>query len=160
MSEIKPTMAQEVAHAASDFQQQRTGHAPDAVTVVLSGDTLVVTLHGALTPAERALAKNPAGAAKVQEFHRQLFANSVDELRQEIKRITGVDVREAVEQVETGTGTVVHVFTSGTMVQLFLLAQPVSPAAWNDNAPVDEDEDAEKTSDGMGPAGSIENHQY
>jgi hypothetical protein len=34
---------------------------------------LMVTLHGALTPAEKALAQSPAGAAQVQEFHRQFF---------------------------------------------------------------------------------------
>ena len=49
-----------------------------SVTVVLSEDTLVITLHGALSPAEKALAQSPAGAAQVQEFHRQLFANSAD----------------------------------------------------------------------------------
>ena len=125
------TMAQQVAQAASAFQQQRTGHAPKTVTVVLSENMLVITLHGALTPAEQALATNPTGAAQVQEFHRQLFANSADTLLQEIKRITGVDVREAAAEVETATGTVVHAFTSGTMVQVFLLAEPVSEQAWN-----------------------------
>jgi len=125
------TMAQQVAQAASDFQQQRTGHAPTAVTVVLSGDTLVITLHGALTPAEETLARSPEGAAQVQEFHRQLFSNSADSLRQEIKRITGVEVREAAAEVETATGTVVHAFTSGTMVQVFQLAQGILADTWN-----------------------------
>ena len=59
------TMAQQVAQAASAFQQQRTGHAPKAVTVVLSDNTLVITLHGVLSPAEEALAKSPAGTAQV-----------------------------------------------------------------------------------------------
>ena len=54
----------------------------------------------------------------MQEFHRELFTNSADELRQEIKRITGVEVREATAEVETTTGTVVQVFTTGTMVQV------------------------------------------
>jgi uncharacterized protein YbcI len=127
------TMAQQVAQAASDFQQKRTGHAPTAVTVVLSQDTLVVTLHGALTPAEEVLAKSAEGAAQVQEFHRQLFANSADSLRQEIKRITGVAVREAAAEVETATGTVVHAFTSGTMVQVFQMAQGINADTWNGN---------------------------
>ena len=131
--EAKSTMAQQVAQAASAFQQQRTGYPPKAVTVVLSDDTLVITLHGALTPAEQALAANPDGAAKVQEFHRQLFASSADKLRQEIKRITGVEVREAAAEVETKTGTVVHAFTNGTMVQVFLLAQHVPDETWNGN---------------------------
>jgi hypothetical protein len=93
--------------------------------VVLSEDTLVVTLHEALTPAERALAKSPGGAAQVQEFHRQLFANSTDDMRQEIKRITGRDVREAAAEIETATGTVVHAFTTGAMVQMYLLTPGV-----------------------------------
>jgi uncharacterized protein YbcI len=117
------TIAQQVAQVAIAFQQERTGHSPRAATVVLSDDTLVVTLHGALTPAEQALAKSGEGAAKVQEFHRQLFRNSVDSLCQEIKRITGRDVREAAAEIDPANGSVVHAFTTGTMVQVFLLAE-------------------------------------
>lgn len=136
MTETRQTMAQRVAKAASDFQLQRTGHTPKSVTVVLSDSTLVITMHGALTPAEQALATNPAGAAQVQEFHRQLFVTSSEDLRQAIKRITGVDVREAASDVETTTGTVVHAFTNGTMVQVFLLAKELSPETWNASDPV------------------------
>jgi uncharacterized protein YbcI len=88
MNQDHDHLAQQIAEAASALQLECTGHAPTSVTVVLSEDTLVVTLHEALTPAERALAQSPAGAAQVQEFHRQLFANSTDSMRQEIKRIT------------------------------------------------------------------------
>jgi uncharacterized protein YbcI len=128
-------MAMQVAQAASAFQQQRTGLAPTSVTVVLSADTLVVTLHGALSPAEKVLARSPAGATQVQDFHRQLFTSSADTLRQQIKRITGVEVREATAEVETMTGTVVQVFTTGTMVLVFLLAQSVPEEAWTDSVP-------------------------
>jgi uncharacterized protein YbcI len=101
--------------------------------VVLSGDTLLITLHGALSPAEKALSQTPSGAAQVQEFHRQLFANSANELRQEIKRITGVEVREATTEVETTTGTVVQIFITGTMVQVFSLAKGVPAGSWSGN---------------------------
>ena len=121
MNEPDSTIAQQLAQLASRFQQQRTGHPPTAVTVVLAEDTLVVTLHDALTMAEKALAKDPIGAARVQDFHRQLFASSTDEMRQEILRITGRRVREAAAEIETATGTVVHAFTTGAMVQVFLL---------------------------------------
>lgn len=127
------TMAQQIAQAASAFEQQRTGNLPTSVTVVQADGTLVVTLHGALSPAERALAQSPAGAAQVQEFHRQLFASASDSLRQEIKRITGVEVREATAEVEPASGTVVGVFTTGTTVQVYLLAQNISAAAWDGN---------------------------
>lgn len=131
MEQIKLTMAQEVAKAASAFQLKRTGHAPSAVTVVLSGDTLVITLHGALTPAEQALATNPEGAAKVHEYHRQLFASDSETMRSEIKRITGVEVRQVAAEVEAKTGMIVHAFSSGTMVQVFLLSKNLSDDTWN-----------------------------
>jgi uncharacterized protein YbcI len=131
MDKSKFSMAQQVAHAASAFQQQRTGHVPKAVTVVLSEDTLVVTLHEALSPAEKDLAKTAAGAAQVQEFRRQLFDNSADSLREEIKRITGVKVHEAAAEIETTTGAVVHAFTTGTMVQVSLLAHDVPADTWS-----------------------------
>src|SRR6478735_8790098 len=102
MNEAHANIGEQLARAASRFREQRTGHSPSAVTVVLGEDTLVMTLHDALTPAEKALAKSPAGAARVQEFHRQLFANSPDAFQQEIARITGRDVREAAAEIEPG----------------------------------------------------------
>ena len=124
-------IAQQVAEAVMAYQQKTTGHAPKAVTVVLSQDTLVVTLHEALSPAEKDLAKSPAGAAEVQEFHRQLFSNSSQSLREEIKRITGVEVREAVAEVEPTTGAVVQAFTRSAMVQVFRLAHGVPGDSWS-----------------------------
>lgn len=138
MKKPDPTMAQQVAQAVSAFQQRRTGYPPKAVTVVLSDDTLVVTLHEALSPAEKALASTPEGATQVQEFHRQLFQNSVELLRQEIRRITGVAVGEAAAEVETTTGALVHAFTSGTMVQVFRLAERISVEDWNTSGPGDQ----------------------
>jgi uncharacterized protein YbcI len=122
MDQCKSTMARQLAQAASAFEQQRTGHVPQSVTVVLSEDTLVITLRGALSPAEKALAQSPAGAAQMQEFHRQLFANASESLRQEIKRITGVAVCAATAEVETATGT---------LVQVFLLAARVAADTWS-----------------------------
>jgi len=124
MDKSNRTMAGQVALAASAFQQQSTGHVPKSVPVVLSEDTLVVTLRDALTPAEKALAQSPAGAAEVREFHRQLFTNSTAELRREIERITGVEIRGATAEMET---------TTGTMVQVFLLARSVPAETWNES---------------------------
>jgi uncharacterized protein YbcI len=143
MKKLDPTMAQRVAQAVSVSQQRRTGFPPKAVTVVLSEDTLVVTLHDALSSAEKALARTPEGAAQVQEFHRQLFKSSVDLLRQEIKRITGVAVGEAAAEVETTTGAVVHAFTTGTMVQVFQLAGKITAETWNNSRVGDQSQKTE-----------------
>ena len=133
------TMAKQIAQAAIAFEQRRTGnHLPKSVTVVLSEGTLVITLHEALSPAERAMSQSAAGAAQVQEFHRQLFASSSDALRQEITRITGMDVREATAEIEPASGAVVQAFTTGTVVQVFLLAGDVPAESWTETAVVEQ----------------------
>lgn len=121
MNDIESVMAREIAKVAIAYQTERTGHAPASVTVVLSEETLVITLHDALTPAEKALALDPAGAAQVQDFHRQLFLSSAGPLQKEIARITGRAVREAAAEIEPATGAVVHAFTTGNIVQVFRL---------------------------------------
>ena len=125
MNNTNSNLAKQLAHVAGVLQQQRTGLAPKAVTAVLSEDTLVVTLHNALTPAELALSRTLEGVAQVQEFHRQLFASSSELMRKEIKRITGREVREASAEIETATGSVVNAFTTGAMMQIFLLTPDV-----------------------------------
>jgi uncharacterized protein YbcI len=130
MEKFDSTVAHQIAGAASAFEQRRTGQ---SVAVMLSEHTLVITLLGTLSPAEKALAKSPAGAASVQEFHRQLFYTFADSLRQDIKRITGVEVQEATAELEPTSGTVAQVFTTGAMVQVFLLASGVPTSIWSGN---------------------------
>jgi hypothetical protein len=101
--------------------------------VVLSGETPVIRLTGALSPAGRAPACTADGAAEVQEYHRTLFTASFDDSRQAIKRITGVEVGEAAAKVEPATGTV-KAFTTGTVVQVYLLADGVPADAWSSGA--------------------------
>ncbi len=132
MDMTKSTMARRIAQAAIAFEQRRTGsHVPKSVTVVLSEGTLVITLHDALSPAEKDLARTPAGAAQVQEFHRQLFESSSGTLRKEINQITGMKVREATATVEPASGAVVQAFTTGAVVQVFLLSGNAPTEAWS-----------------------------
>jgi uncharacterized protein YbcI len=138
MDQPPSIMAQRIAQAARVFEEQRTGLVPKSVTVVQSDNTLVITLHAALSRGEQALAQSPAGAAQMQEFHRQLFASASGTLREEIKRITGVEVREAAAEIEPKTGTVVAVFTTGTVVQVFLLARSIPADSWNASGPDDQ----------------------
>lgn len=135
MDQRKSGKAEQIAELAKAFELERTGHSPKSVTVVLSDDALVIALHGALSEAEKALAKDPNGAAKVQEFHQQLFASAAGKLRNEIERITGVQVRAATAEIEPSTGQVVRAFASGTVVQVFLLAGNVDTDVWSNDRP-------------------------
>lgn len=135
LDQPKSNKAEQIAEVAKSFEQERTGHQPKSVTVVLSDDALVITLHGALSEAEKALAKDPNGAAKVQEFHQQLFASAAGPLRTEIEHITGVKVREATAEIEPDTGTVVRALASGTVVQVYLLTGNVETDVWSNDRP-------------------------
>jgi uncharacterized protein YbcI len=122
------SMAQQIAQTAIAFEAQRLGRKPTSVTVVLGGDTLVITMHGVLSPAEKALAASPAGAARLQEFHQHLFQLSSDPLRREITRITGLAICEAAKDKATAA---VQVFSVGTVVQVFLLDGCLPADSWN-----------------------------
>lgn len=126
LSSASPSVPKELAQIALSMQAERTGHSPKAVTVVASDETVVVTLHEALTPAEKILARSTAGAAQVEGYHRALFAVSCDQLRSEIQRLTGRKVKESAVVIEPATGAIVHAFTSGTIVQIFQL-EPHEP---------------------------------
>jgi uncharacterized protein YbcI len=122
------SMAQQIAQTAIAFEEQRLGRKPTSVTVVLGGDTLVITMHGVLSPAEKALAASPDGAATLQEFHRQLFRISSDPLRREIERITGLEI---CEDPKNKTTAAVQVFSVGTVVQVFLLIGRLPADSWD-----------------------------
>lgn len=125
------SMAQQIAQTAIAFEEQRLGRKPTSVTVLLGGDTLVITMHGVLSPAEKVLAASPVGIANLQEFHQHLFEISSGPLRQEIKRITGLQVCEAVAKDKAAAEAAVQVFPSGTVVQVFLLAGRLPADCWD-----------------------------
>lgn len=131
MDEPRSSMSEQIARAALDLEKQRTGHAPKSVTVVLCDDSLVITLHGALTPAERAMAQNASGAAQLQELHEALFAGSSDRLRDAIQRITGLTVRDTNAGAAAEASAVIRVFPTGTVVQVVLLSGRVSSESWS-----------------------------
>ena len=117
--------AKQLADVARQFEKERTGRVPESVAAELLDVSLVITLHGELSPAEMDLATTPDGAAEVQELHRQLFLTSCSSLLKEIEVITGVAVLEATSEVTTDTGTV---------VQVFVLAASVPASTWTELA--------------------------
>ena len=147
MDKSDSSKAQQIAQVARAFEQQTTGRPPSRVSVVLSEDTLVITLRGTMSQAETVLAKRPDGAAQLREFHRQLFTTASEPLRREITRITGADVREATAEVETSTGTVVQVFS---------LAQALPADTWSgtDPGPAATEEGRERWDDDGGRTSS------
>ena len=111
----------QLAEIASVQQQLRTGHPPKQVDVAFAGDALVMVLHDALTTAEKKLAQDPQAGDQLQAFHRELFLNSSNTMKQEIARVTGRAVRETVGELETGAGSLVYAPMTGVMIQVYML---------------------------------------
>lgn len=59
--ESSSNVAQQIARVASAFEQQRSGRAPEPVTVVVSENSLVIAVHGVLRVTESAFAKAANG---------------------------------------------------------------------------------------------------
>lgn len=131
-----PTIAQQIAQAAIALQQERSGRSPQAATVVLNQDALIVTLHGTLSPAEELLTQSASGAAQVKATYQEPLNDSCEPLRQEIKKITGEEVSDASAEIEPITGTAIQVFATGTVVQKFRLVDSVPSDTWSGISPV------------------------
>jgi uncharacterized protein YbcI len=134
MGESTSMTAKRIAEAARDFEDHLTGRAPKSVTVVLSEETLAITLHGVLQPAEKALARDAAGAVQVPDFHRQRSQTHASHCFKRSTKITGVEVGEAAAEIEPSTGTLVRLFTTGTVVEVFLFAPNVAASSWSESS--------------------------
>ena len=65
MDKTESTMAQQLADVVKTFQLQQTGRAPTNVTVIISEDTLVVTLHEALIACRAGAGQEPRGCRQI-----------------------------------------------------------------------------------------------
>ena len=131
MDENKPNIAEQIAQVAIAFQKECTGRTPESVTVLLGEETLLLTLYEALSPGEKEMALTPEGAARVHEYHQQLFKNSSPALHRELKRILGVEVQESTVEIDSTTGRLQEILPSGALVQVFRLAHSVATQAWS-----------------------------
>ena len=113
------TIGQRIARAARAFEKRQTKHGRIWVVVFMNEDTIVIALHGSLTAAEKAQSQSLAGAARVWEFHRQMFTNASAALFRKIKSITGMEVRDTTAEIDPTTGHVVQIFTTDTVAEDF-----------------------------------------
>jgi hypothetical protein len=116
-------LARQVAHAAGTFEHLLLGRAPTCVTVVAHAGWMAVSLHEPFSTAERRLAVDDRGAARVRDFHQHLFDHSLDSLVNHVRRSTGVEFRGAIAHVDAGSGSVLKTFTTASAVDLFLLGR-------------------------------------
>lgn len=128
---LNANIARQVFEVVTAVELQNEGHLPRAVSVVLCGRTLVITLEGVLSQFEQELIKSSTGAAQVQEFHQQLFLKEPTAFWREISRITGLRFRTEASSDDPVVCACVNVFGSGTVVNVSLLEDFVENSSWS-----------------------------
>ncbi len=122
LNTMNSCLARRVARAAGTFEHLLTGRAPTSVTVVASGNSLVVTLHESFSPLERdIMANGDHGRERVESYHRRLFEHSCEAFRSHLRTSTGVALESAISHVDRTTGSVLKTFTTAKSVEVFLL---------------------------------------
>jgi uncharacterized protein YbcI len=113
LHETESSVAQQIARAVAAFVCQRTGHVPGSVEVAQNNETLVITLHNTRALAEQGQLRQSEGTAELHEVYRGLFTGSSDWLRQEVGRITGLQMGAVTVADQAPTGAVVVLMTGG-----------------------------------------------
>ena len=95
---IRPiiSVTQEVVRAAVAFACQRTGQVPGFVDVAESEDGFVITMYDWGTVGEHPSTPSAAATLELRERYLYEFSGSSNWLRQEIRRITGSQVRAII----------------------------------------------------------------
>jgi uncharacterized protein YbcI len=120
MVQMKGSIGQHIARVVHAFEKRRTTYGRKWVAVFLNEGTIVIAMHGSLTAIESVLARKPAGAARICESHRHLFASGTHNLHRKITEITGLEVRDNAVEIELATGSVVLIFTTDTSEEEFI----------------------------------------
>jgi len=116
-------LARKVARAIGCFEHALLDRVPRSVTIVTSGDGVVVSLHESFSPIERRLAAGSGGCCRVEEFHRGIFTSSRDAFVDHVRSSTGVALDAGIVHVDPATGSILKTFTTDPSVELFLLGE-------------------------------------
>jgi len=106
-------LRQQITEAVSDFQKAQMAVSCESVAVDFHDETLVVTLTGTTSPAERNYARDPRARELLERFYHQLFEVIKPILEAKIQEITRRQVRRSQLNIdpESGTGVILVTLT-------------------------------------------------
>src|SRR6476620_4490542 len=100
----KGTLESEISKALTHWEKQYLGRGSVSVKSDILRDMVIVTLRGILTPAEYSVCKDKDGLLSVKELRNSLVESGVDELKEVIFSITGLNVISFYTDLSTHTG--------------------------------------------------------
>ena len=127
MADVVPEMSmneqerlkQQIVQAVSNFQRTQLSVTCKSITVDFHADTLVITLCGATSPAERDFARDRRTRELLEKFYDELFDVIKPILEARIQEILGRQVRRSRMKIdsESGAGVILLTFAGEACVE-------------------------------------------
>jgi uncharacterized protein YbcI len=110
MDKSKGALEAEISKALTHWEKNYLGRGSVSVKSDILRDMIIVSLRGILTPAEYSVCKDKEGLLSVKENRNSLVESGVDELKEVILTITGLEVTSFYTDLSTNTGERIMIF--------------------------------------------------
>jgi uncharacterized protein YbcI len=110
MTKSKGETESEISRALTQWEKDYLGRGSLNVKSDILRDMIIVTLRGILTPAEYSLCQDKEGLLSIKKTRTSLVESGVEDLKEMILNITGLDVVSFHTDISTCTGERVMVF--------------------------------------------------
>lgn len=110
INKSKGTVESEISRALTQWEKDYLGRGSLTVKSDILRDMIIVTLRGILTPAEYSLVQDKEGLLSIKRLRTSLVESGLEDLKEMILSITGVEVVSFHTDLSTRTGERVMVF--------------------------------------------------
>lgn len=110
MNKSKGTIESEISKSLTQWEKDFLGRGSVSVKTDILRDMIIVTLRGILSPAEYTLCKTKEGLLSVKRNRSALIESGIEDLKEIILNLTGVEVKSFYSDISTHTGERIMVF--------------------------------------------------
>jgi len=108
--EKRDRLAQKIVRVISDFERKQMSLTPESISVSLEPDTLIVTLKGLTSPAERQLVRAGGSRELLEKFYAEVFASTRASLEAAVEEILCQRVERSRLSLDSESGDGVILF--------------------------------------------------
>lgn len=110
MDKTKGVVEAEISKVLTHWEKNYLGRGSVSVKADILRDMVVVVLKGVLTPAEYAVCQEKEGLLSVKKMRNSLVESGVDEIKEALSTITGIEVVSFYTDLSTISGERIMVF--------------------------------------------------
>jgi len=110
MDKSKGALEAEISKSLTQWEKNYLGRGSINVKTDILRDMIIVTLQGILTPAEYSVCNNNDRLLSVKAYRNSLVESGVEQLKEIVLTLTGVEVLSFYNDISTKTGERIMVF--------------------------------------------------